>query len=50
MFDTNVHGTFLLLAQPCCPQMKRQQLGHIVNIASHRRHYRHREHGRLLRH
>ncbi|GAA3930212.1 SDR family oxidoreductase [Hymenobacter algoricola] len=33
MFDTNVHGPFY-----CCravlPQMKRQQLGHIINVAS----------------
>ncbi|GAA3996596.1 SDR family NAD(P)-dependent oxidoreductase [Hymenobacter fastidiosus] len=33
MFDTNVHGTFY-----CCravlPQMKKQQLGHIINVAS----------------
>jgi NADP-dependent 3-hydroxy acid dehydrogenase YdfG len=33
MFDTNVHGTFY-----CCravlPHMKRQQLGHILNVSS----------------
>ena len=33
MFDTNVHGTFFC-ARAVLPQMKRQQLGHIVNIAS----------------
>ena len=33
MFDTNVHGTFYC-ARAVLPQMKRQQLGHIVNIAS----------------
>lgn len=33
MFDTNVHGTFFC-TRAVLPQMKRQQLGHIVNIAS----------------
>ncbi len=33
MFDTNVHGTFFC-SRAVLPQMKRQQLGHIVNIAS----------------
>jgi len=33
MFDTNVHGTFYC-SKATLPQMKRQQLGHIVNIAS----------------
>ena len=33
MFDTNVHGTFFC-ARAVLPQMKRQQLGHIINIAS----------------
>jgi NADP-dependent 3-hydroxy acid dehydrogenase YdfG len=33
MFDTNVHGTFYC-SRAVLPQMKRQQLGHIINIAS----------------
>ena len=33
MFDTNVHGTFFC-SRAVLPQMKRQQLGHIINIAS----------------
>ncbi|GAA4349345.1 SDR family NAD(P)-dependent oxidoreductase [Hymenobacter saemangeumensis] len=33
MFDTNVHGTFYC-AKAVLPQMKRQQLGHIINVAS----------------
>lgn len=33
LFDTNVHGTFFC-TRAVLPQMKRQQLGHIVNIAS----------------
>jgi NADP-dependent 3-hydroxy acid dehydrogenase YdfG len=33
MFDTNVLGTFLC-TRAVLPQMKRQQLGHIVNVAS----------------
>ena len=33
MFDTNVHGTFYC-TRAVLPHMKRQQLGHIVNIAS----------------
>ncbi|SFP76866.1 SDR family oxidoreductase [Hymenobacter arizonensis] len=33
MFDTNVHGTFYC-SRAVLPQMKKQQLGHIVNIAS----------------
>ena len=33
MFDTNVHGTFFC-SRAGLPQMKRQQLGHIINIAS----------------
>ena len=33
MFDTNVHGTFFC-SRAVLPQMKRPQLGHIVNIAS----------------
>ena len=33
MFDTNVHGTFYC-TRAVLPQMKRQQLGHIVNISS----------------
>lgn len=33
MFDTNVHGTFYC-CQAVLPAMKRQQLGHIVNISS----------------
>ena len=33
MFDTNVLGTFLC-TRAVLPQMKRQQLGHVVNIAS----------------
>ncbi len=33
MFDTNVHGTFYC-TRAVLPQMKKQQLGHIVNIAS----------------
>ena len=33
MFDTNVHGTFFC-TRAVLPLMKRQQLGHVVNIAS----------------
>ncbi|MDQ2771926.1 MAG: SDR family NAD(P)-dependent oxidoreductase [Bacteroidota bacterium] len=33
MFDTNVHGTFYC-ARAVLPHMKRQQLGHIFNVAS----------------
>jgi NADP-dependent 3-hydroxy acid dehydrogenase YdfG len=33
MFDTNVHGLFYC-TKAVLPQMKRQQLGHIVNISS----------------
>jgi len=33
MFDTNVHGTFYC-CQAVLPQMKKQQLGHIINVAS----------------
>jgi NADP-dependent 3-hydroxy acid dehydrogenase YdfG len=33
MFDTNVHGTFLC-TRAVLPQMKRQQEGHIINVAS----------------
>ena len=33
IFDTNVHGTFFC-SRAVLPQMKRQQLGHIINIAS----------------
>ena len=33
MFDTNIHGTFFC-SRAVLPQMKRQQLGHIINIAS----------------
>ena len=33
MFDTNVHGTFFC-SRAVLPHMRRQQLGHIVNIAS----------------
>ena len=33
MFDTNVLGTFLC-TRAVLPQMKRQKLGHIVNVAS----------------
>ena len=33
MFDTNVHGTFYC-CQAVLPALKRQQLGHIVNISS----------------
>ena len=33
MFDTNVHGTFYC-TRAVLPQMKRQQQGHVVNIAS----------------
>ncbi|OGX81279.1 SDR family oxidoreductase [Hymenobacter glacialis] len=33
MFDTNVHGTFFC-SRAVLPQMKRQQVGHIINIAS----------------
>ena len=33
MFDTNVHGLFYC-TKAVLPQMKRQQLGHIINIAS----------------
>ncbi|GAB2477688.1 SDR family oxidoreductase [Hymenobacter qilianensis] len=33
MFDTNVHGTFYC-CQAVLPAMKRQQIGHIVNISS----------------
>ncbi|MCR5889594.1 SDR family NAD(P)-dependent oxidoreductase [Hymenobacter sp. J193] len=33
MFDTNVHGTFYC-ARAVLPKMKRQQLGHILNVAS----------------
>ncbi|MBD2768054.1 SDR family oxidoreductase [Hymenobacter sp. BT664] len=33
MFDTNVHGTFFC-SRAVLPQMKRQQVGHIINVAS----------------
>jgi NADP-dependent 3-hydroxy acid dehydrogenase YdfG len=33
MFDTNVHGTFFC-SRAVLPQMKRQQLGHIINVSS----------------
>ncbi|WP_046242799.1 SDR family oxidoreductase [Hymenobacter terrenus] len=33
LFDTNVLGTFLC-TRAVLPQMKRQQLGHIINVAS----------------
>ena len=33
MFDTNVHGTFFC-TRAVLPLMKRQQLGHVINIAS----------------
>ncbi|KAA9339418.1 SDR family NAD(P)-dependent oxidoreductase [Hymenobacter busanensis] len=33
MFDTNVHGLFYC-TRAVLPQMKRQQLGHIINISS----------------
>jgi NADP-dependent 3-hydroxy acid dehydrogenase YdfG len=33
MFDTNVHGVFLC-TRAVLPQMKRQRMGHIVNVAS----------------
>ncbi|MCB2379146.1 SDR family NAD(P)-dependent oxidoreductase [Hymenobacter sp. BT635] len=33
LFDTNVHGTFYC-TKAVLPQMKKQQLGHIVNISS----------------
>ncbi|WP_400191332.1 SDR family oxidoreductase [Hymenobacter sp. B81] len=33
MFDTNVHGLFYC-TKAVLPQMKRQQLGHIINISS----------------
>ncbi|QIX63010.1 SDR family NAD(P)-dependent oxidoreductase [Hymenobacter sp. BT18] len=33
MFDTNVHGTFYC-TKAVLPAMKRQQLGHIINVAS----------------
>ncbi|UYZ60632.1 SDR family oxidoreductase [Hymenobacter latericus] len=33
MFDTNVHGTFYC-TKAVLPQMRKQQLGHIINISS----------------
>jgi NADP-dependent 3-hydroxy acid dehydrogenase YdfG len=33
LFDTNVHGTFYC-TKAVLPQMKKQQLGHIINISS----------------
>lgn len=33
MFDTNVHGLFYC-TKAVLPQMKKQQLGHIINVAS----------------